>query len=128
MVQIGSDTFEDLNPDLLHAVIRGFEQGRPPKPGSQAGRVASCPAPGPTSLMDQAGAYKTQRGTAGEVSNVAFGQMRQQQREDWERAGRAGEGGVGSGLVTSDMVVGDEAVGDIVGPRRLTAPRGGTGR
>ncbi len=28
MVQIGSDTYEDLNPDLLHAVIRSFESGQ----------------------------------------------------------------------------------------------------
>lgn len=52
MVQIGSDTYEDLTPSLLEAVIDGYLDGRPPAPGSQIGRVASCPEGGPTSLTD----------------------------------------------------------------------------
>ncbi len=52
MVQIGSDTYEDLTPDLLEKVIDGFVTGKPPKPGSQIGRTASCPAGGPTSLTE----------------------------------------------------------------------------
>lgn len=54
VVQIGKDTFEDLTPALLDAVIDGFEAGNPPRPGSQIGRKASCPAGGPTSLVDPA--------------------------------------------------------------------------
>lgn len=51
MVQIWSDTYEDLTPELLEKVLDGFA-GRGPmaKPGSQTGRTASCPAGGPTSL------------------------------------------------------------------------------
>jgi NADH-quinone oxidoreductase subunit E len=52
MVQIDKDTFEDLTPALLEAVIDGFVLGNPPKPGSQIGRTASCPAGGPTTLQD----------------------------------------------------------------------------
>ena len=52
MVQIGADTFEDLTPLMLEAVIDGFVLGKPPAPGSQIGRVASCPEGGQTSLTD----------------------------------------------------------------------------
>lgn len=52
MVQIGKDTFEDLTPGLLEAVIDGFVLGAPPVPGSQAGRIASCPQGGATTLTD----------------------------------------------------------------------------
>jgi NADH-quinone oxidoreductase subunit E len=54
MVQIGKDTFEDLTPLMLEAVIDGFVTGKPPMPGSQTGRVASCPEGGQTSLTDAA--------------------------------------------------------------------------
>jgi NADH-quinone oxidoreductase subunit E len=52
MVQIGKDTYEDLTPELLEKVLDGFASGNPPKPGSQVGRQASCPAGGPTTLKD----------------------------------------------------------------------------
>jgi NADH-quinone oxidoreductase subunit E len=52
MVQIWKDTYEDLTPELFEAVLDGFASGRPPKPGSQTGRQASCPAGGPTTLKD----------------------------------------------------------------------------
>jgi NADH-quinone oxidoreductase subunit E len=52
MVQIGKDTFEDLTPVMLEAVIDGFVTGNPPMPGSQIGRVASCPEGGQTTLTD----------------------------------------------------------------------------
>lgn len=52
MVQIGGDTYEDLTPSLLDAVIDGYLDGRPPVAGSQIGRIASCPEGGPTSLTD----------------------------------------------------------------------------
>lgn len=52
VVQVGKDTFEDLTPDQLNKIIDGFLADRRPKPGSQVGRVASCPATGPTSLTD----------------------------------------------------------------------------
>jgi NADH-quinone oxidoreductase subunit E len=50
MVQVFKDTYEDLTPDLLEKVLDGFRNGNPPKPGSQIGRHASCPAGGPTTL------------------------------------------------------------------------------
>ena len=49
-VQIGKDTYEDLTPELFEKVLDGFAKGQPPKPGSQTGRQASCPAGGPTTL------------------------------------------------------------------------------
>ena len=58
LVQIGKDTYEDLTPALLGKVLDGFASGDPPKPGSQIGRQASCPAGGPTTLKDYAKAGK----------------------------------------------------------------------
>jgi NADH-quinone oxidoreductase subunit E len=58
MVQIAKDTYEDLTPELLEKVLDGFAKGTRPKPGSQIGRQASCPAGGPTTLKDYAKAAK----------------------------------------------------------------------
>jgi len=52
VVLIGKDTYEDLTPQLFEKVLDGFAAGTPPKPGSQIGRQASCPATGPTTLKD----------------------------------------------------------------------------
>lgn len=52
VVQVDKNTFEDLTPALLEAVIDGFILGKPLKAGSQIGRTASCPAGGPTTLKD----------------------------------------------------------------------------
>jgi len=58
MVQVGEDTYEDLTVELFEGVLDGFRDGKPPKPGSQIGRQASCPASGPTTLADYAKAAK----------------------------------------------------------------------
>jgi NADH-quinone oxidoreductase subunit E len=52
MVQIGRDTYEDLTPELFAKVLDGYAKGEPPKPGSQTGRQAACPAGGPTTLKE----------------------------------------------------------------------------
>jgi NADH-quinone oxidoreductase subunit E len=52
VVQVYKDTYEDLTPASLESLIEGFVAGKPPKPGSQIGRKASCPAGGPTTLTD----------------------------------------------------------------------------
>ena len=52
MVQIFKDTYEDLTPELLDKVLDGFASGKPPNPGSQIGRQASCPVSGPTTLKE----------------------------------------------------------------------------
>ena len=54
MVQVWKDTYEDLTPELLEKVLDGFAKGNPPKPGSQTGRTASCPAGGQTTLTELA--------------------------------------------------------------------------
>ena len=54
MVQIFKDTYEDLTPELFEALLEGFSKGAPPKPGSQIGRIASCPKSGPTTLKEVA--------------------------------------------------------------------------
>ena len=54
MVQISKDTYEDLTPELFQRLLEGFSKGTPPKPGSQIGRIASCPKSGPTTLKDLA--------------------------------------------------------------------------
>ncbi|MEW6767907.1 MAG: NADH-quinone oxidoreductase subunit NuoE [Pseudomonadota bacterium] len=50
MVQIWSDTYEDLTPDTFNKVLDGFASGNPPKPGPQNGRQFSAPQGGPTTL------------------------------------------------------------------------------
>jgi NADH-quinone oxidoreductase subunit E len=52
MVQIWSDTYEDLTPDSFNKVLDGFASGQPPKPGPQNGRQFSAPLGGPTTLKD----------------------------------------------------------------------------
>lgn len=52
VVQIGKDTFEDLDPELFDKLLYDLRTGKPVKPGSQTGRRASCPASGPTTLLD----------------------------------------------------------------------------
>jgi NADH-quinone oxidoreductase subunit E len=52
VVQIGKDTYEDLDPELLEALLQGLRDGKPPKPGSQIGRQGSAPLGGPTTLKN----------------------------------------------------------------------------
>ncbi|MBN8979703.1 MAG: NADH-quinone oxidoreductase subunit NuoE [Rhizobiales bacterium] len=53
MVQIWSDTYEDLTPDTFNKVLDGFASGNPPKPGPQNGRQFSAPVGGPTTLKGE---------------------------------------------------------------------------
>ena len=52
MVQIFSDTYEDLTPESFEKVLDGFARGRPPAPGPQVKRTKSAPASGLTSLKE----------------------------------------------------------------------------
>ena len=53
MVQVFSDTYEDLTPELLGEGHRRLRQrARRPAPGSQIGRKASSPEGGFTALTD----------------------------------------------------------------------------
>ena len=54
VVQIGSNTFEDLTPALLESLIDSYLDGKHLHPGSQIGRRASCPEGGQTTLTDPA--------------------------------------------------------------------------
>jgi NADH-quinone oxidoreductase subunit E len=54
MAQIGKDYYEDLTPESFAALLDAFAAGEVPLPGSQAGRFASEPAGGPTTLADTA--------------------------------------------------------------------------
>lgn len=54
MVQIFKDTYEDLTPESFEKVLKGFADGKPPKPGSQIGRKTSAPEGTPTTLADPA--------------------------------------------------------------------------
>jgi NADH-quinone oxidoreductase subunit E len=54
VVQVGKDVWEDLTAESFGRVLDGFAAGRPPAPGSQIGRQASCPEGGPTTLKDLA--------------------------------------------------------------------------
>jgi NADH-quinone oxidoreductase subunit E len=52
MVQIFSDTYEDLTPETFERVLDGFAEGNPPSPGPQVNRIKSAPETGLTSLTD----------------------------------------------------------------------------
>ena len=54
MVQIWKDTYEDLTAATFENLLQDFAAGNPPRPGSQSGRQASCPAGGPTVLHEYA--------------------------------------------------------------------------
>ena len=54
VVQIGKDTYEDLDPELFDKLLHDLRTGKPVKAGSQTGRQASCPAGGPTTLLGDA--------------------------------------------------------------------------
>ncbi|MGE0699910.1 MAG: NADH-quinone oxidoreductase subunit NuoE [Hyphomicrobiaceae bacterium] len=52
VVQIVKDVWEDLTPESFEKVLDGFAAGKPPAPGSQAGRKASSPDGGATTLKE----------------------------------------------------------------------------
>lgn len=54
MVQIWSDTYEDLTPESFEKVLDGFAKNKPVKPGPQNGRQLSAPEGELTSLTDAA--------------------------------------------------------------------------
>ena len=120
MVQVGKDTYEDLTPELLEAVIDGFAAGAPPAPGSQTGRQASAPQGGPTTLTDAALYIGDGGGSVASPTVDASG-----------AAGAAlNESGAGSKSVAAASVeTGDE--GEIVSfsdadrPKGLESARGG---
>ncbi len=60
MIQIVKDTYEDLTPESLSAIIDDFQSGRPVKPGPQNGRQFSMALTGATSLTDKS-LYNKQR-------------------------------------------------------------------
>ncbi|WP_119268984.1 NADH-quinone oxidoreductase subunit NuoE [Taklimakanibacter deserti] len=54
MVQIWSDTYEDLTPETFEKVLDFYANGKRPKPGPQNGRQFSAPEGELTSLTDKA--------------------------------------------------------------------------
>jgi len=54
IVQVNDDFFEDLDADLVVKILKAFQAGESPKPGSQTGRQTSAPAGGPKTLTDTA--------------------------------------------------------------------------
>ncbi|MBV8973389.1 MAG: NADH-quinone oxidoreductase subunit NuoE [Sphingomonadaceae bacterium] len=52
MVQINADNYEDLDYTSTTRILDALAQGQTPAPGSQIGRVASCPEGGPTTLKE----------------------------------------------------------------------------
>lgn len=117
MVQIGADTFEDLNGEAFRRVLDEYAKGRRPPPGSQTGRTASCPATGPTTLKATAPEKVIAAAAAAATPPSAFGVL------PASRPAPRDDGAVGSGLVTSHVVVGDEAVGEMLRPLLLKEPR-----
>lgn len=53
MVQVFSDTYEDLTPESFEKLLDGFAKGKPPAPGPQIKRIKSAPASGLTSLKGE---------------------------------------------------------------------------
>ncbi len=58
MVQVNDDNYEDLTYDTMIVILDDLAAGRTPRPGSQVGRIASCPEGGPTTLLEMAGAHQ----------------------------------------------------------------------
>jgi NADH-quinone oxidoreductase subunit E len=112
MVQIGSDTYEDLTAESFLTLLEGFSRGKPPKPGSQTGRQASCPEGGPTTLLGSASS-----------AAVAAGKVAAAPPKDHSTV--VSDGRVGSGRAPAPVVVGDEAVGETWRPELLALPRDG---
>jgi NADH-quinone oxidoreductase subunit E len=52
LVQVGKDTYEDLDIGRFEKVLDGFARGTPLKPGSQIERTLSAPVGGETTLKD----------------------------------------------------------------------------
>jgi NADH-quinone oxidoreductase subunit E len=52
LVQIGSDTYEDLTAESFEKLIDDIAAGRPLTPGPQINRQLSAPVGGPTSLLE----------------------------------------------------------------------------
>ncbi|HUE47054.1 MAG TPA: NADH-quinone oxidoreductase subunit NuoE [Aestuariivirgaceae bacterium] len=65
MVQIFSDTYEDLTAESFERILEEFAAGRTPKPGPQVDRRFSAPVGGPTTLTDSAIYEKHQKQTGG---------------------------------------------------------------
>jgi len=54
MAAINDEYYEDLTPEALRHILAEFCAGRTPPPGSAAGRQATAPVGGPTTLTDPA--------------------------------------------------------------------------
>lgn len=54
MVQVFKNTYEDLTAETFHALIDGFAEGLPPRPGPQNGRQFAAPDGGENTLIDPA--------------------------------------------------------------------------
>jgi NADH-quinone oxidoreductase subunit E len=54
LVQVGSDTYEDLTPERFSQLLDDFAVGRKVKPGPQIDRQFSAPVGGPTTLTGDA--------------------------------------------------------------------------
>jgi NADH-quinone oxidoreductase subunit E len=52
MIQIWSDTYEDLTPESLEKLLDAFARGETPKPGPQVNRQMSAPEGGPLTLTE----------------------------------------------------------------------------
>jgi NADH-quinone oxidoreductase subunit E len=63
MVQIGSDTYEDLTPTSFNQLLDDLTAGRPIRPGPQIDRQFSAPEGGPKTLVDAALPGQDRKGT-----------------------------------------------------------------
>ena len=53
MMQIGKNTYEDLDGPTTERILQALRDGKTPKPGSQTGRHSSEPEGGPTTLKEK---------------------------------------------------------------------------
>ena len=73
MVMIFKDTYEDLTPERLAAIIDEFEAGRGDEvpPGPQNGRIFSAPLSGQTTLTDETVFFKEARDSRANAASPA---------------------------------------------------------
>ncbi|RME98949.1 MAG: NADH dehydrogenase subunit E, partial [Alphaproteobacteria bacterium] len=63
MVQINKDYYEDLTPESFEQLLADLRAGKKVKPGPQIDRQFSCPAGGPTTLLNGAAQTKAAAGS-----------------------------------------------------------------
>ncbi|MEL6422959.1 MAG: NAD(P)H-dependent oxidoreductase subunit E, partial [Pseudomonadota bacterium] len=75
LVQIGKDTYEDLTPASLEAIMETIETGAKPRPGPQIARQHSAPSGGHTALTSEPRGPMGAGGYAGRAQSTSGSEL-----------------------------------------------------